>query len=350
MSCLKRGSEQKFWTTPELIEALLPFLDAPSTKCLAEIHPLFLNIVQGVTVWKKLLKRSFPDSTSNSWLSEKTLKPLKFKVESLALILKMADGTKDPPLELDLLHILCTMFPVRGGHIDPKFVNLSCSCHKNHRVSPLGFMLLETAEGILGTAEQTLMKVHATGPGLVESGLIMGLSSRADRQESEFIVECFGVRCSSKKQAHALSSLVKNSKWWVHLRFIEVNKGIEKEGWGEMRRAIHGLYTRNPGLDFHIDSTREAMVEGERTELRAIWEDMVRHGARSYWEVKHEDYNDGFKLYRSMAEKHWGEMEQILDMCEEDWKVKVKALNRELYGERNDDVVWSTDEGEEDED
>ena len=332
MSCLKRGSEQKFWTTPELIEALLPFLDAPSTKCLAEIHPLFLNIVQGVTVWKKLLKRSFPDSTSNSWLSEKTLKPLKFKVESLALILKMADDTKTP--QLDLLHIICTMFPVCGGHIDPKFVNLSCPCHNNHRVSPLGFILLETAKGILGTAEQTLMKVHATGPGFVESGLIMGLSSRADRQESEFIVECFGVRCSSKKQAHALSSLVKNSKW-VLLRFIEVNKGIEKEGWEKMRRAIQGLFTRNPRLHFYISSTRKAMVEGERADLRAIWEDMVRHDAGkgwNYWEVKYEDNRDGFKLYRSVEEKHWVELEKILD--------------KEV--ESNDDVDWSTDEGPED--
>ena len=110
----------------------------------------------------------------------------------------------------------------------------------------------------------------------------------------------------------------------------------ETRGWISTQAAVY------------IGSTREAMVEGERTELRAIWEDMVRHGARSYWEVKHEDYYTGFKLY--VEEKPWGEMEQILNMCEEDWKVKVKALNRELYGERNDDVDWSTDEGEEDED
>ena len=42
--------------------------------------------------------------------------------------------------------------------------------------------------------------------------------------------------------------------------------------------GIQGLYTKSPWLHFHTDSTKEPITEGEKTDLRAIWEGMVRHG------------------------------------------------------------------------
>ena len=44
MASGKDGAEMKFWRTPELVEKLLTFLDAGSTKLLAEAHHLTLEI------------------------------------------------------------------------------------------------------------------------------------------------------------------------------------------------------------------------------------------------------------------------------------------------------------------
>ena len=46
MASGKDSAEWKFWRTPELVEKLLTFLDAGSTKLLAESHDLTLEILE----------------------------------------------------------------------------------------------------------------------------------------------------------------------------------------------------------------------------------------------------------------------------------------------------------------
>ena len=60
MSCGKCEAATLFWGTPELVEHLLPFLDADSTKELAEAHHLTRQILGKALIWGRLTKRTFP--------------------------------------------------------------------------------------------------------------------------------------------------------------------------------------------------------------------------------------------------------------------------------------------------
>ena len=153
------GPCEMFWNTPELIERLLPYLDAESTKCLAEAHDLTQEtLLTRDSIWNKLLRRTFPYSKNTRWdedkLEEETLMP---KARLLAQILKMASDPKS--LQLELLRVICEKLPpfvedssAFGTPLDN--VRVRCPCSKRHRVAPLGFLLLEQVEATLGSAEQ----------------------------------------------------------------------------------------------------------------------------------------------------------------------------------------------------
>ena len=53
-------AEKKFWTTPELVEGLLPFLDPPSLLELAKAHPLIVGIMLGPYNWISFVRRTCP--------------------------------------------------------------------------------------------------------------------------------------------------------------------------------------------------------------------------------------------------------------------------------------------------
>ena len=59
-SSKKTEAERKFWKLPELVETLLAYLDVKSILCLARSHQLTLTLVQGISDWNKLIKRSCP--------------------------------------------------------------------------------------------------------------------------------------------------------------------------------------------------------------------------------------------------------------------------------------------------
>ena len=60
MSSEENIAERKFWGTPELVEMILPFLDLTSILSLVHSKVMDRKILQGVTVWNKLIRRSFP--------------------------------------------------------------------------------------------------------------------------------------------------------------------------------------------------------------------------------------------------------------------------------------------------
>ena len=59
-----RVAETKFWSTPELVEKLVFFLDASSILNLAQTHRLTQQIFQQPFVWNQLVRRSCP---YNDW-------------------------------------------------------------------------------------------------------------------------------------------------------------------------------------------------------------------------------------------------------------------------------------------
>ena len=51
-----------FLWTPELVEHLLSFLDAPSILNLARAHAYTVNVLQKTLVWEKMIRRTRCDS------------------------------------------------------------------------------------------------------------------------------------------------------------------------------------------------------------------------------------------------------------------------------------------------
>ena len=59
MSCIQSDAERKFWRTPELLENLIPLLDATSASNLAEAHPFTVEVLQGGSTWRALIEKCF---------------------------------------------------------------------------------------------------------------------------------------------------------------------------------------------------------------------------------------------------------------------------------------------------
>ena len=120
----QEDAEKKFWRTPDLVETLLPFLDANSTLALVKVLPLALDIVQMKTMWIKLVERACPYDKSESvscfcfcqcgccGCGAKLLEKQRAKRELMPLveILKLMSENTKPRLS-ELLHLICRRFP-----------------------------------------------------------------------------------------------------------------------------------------------------------------------------------------------------------------------------------------------
>ena len=123
----QEDAEKKFWRTPDLIETLLPFLDANSTLALVKVLPLALDIVQMKTMWIKLVERTCPYDSLDVSVSglcfclprgccdcgAKVLEKLNNDKRELMLLVEilklMSEATK--PRLSELLHLICRRFP-----------------------------------------------------------------------------------------------------------------------------------------------------------------------------------------------------------------------------------------------
>ena len=160
------SGETKFWNSPELVDTFLGFLDGQSTLILAQAHCKTFQILQSSIGWKKFLKRSCPQSENmDRNMDEKTLFELhKDKMKPVVALLNLVE---DPEAEVpslkvvDILHLLCENFTPDGPDSDHLDVSFSCS-HKEHAVSPLGFLFLEHLEDLVGPTELTVEEIFAS--------------------------------------------------------------------------------------------------------------------------------------------------------------------------------------------
>ena len=123
----QEDAEKKFWRTPDLIETLLPFLDANSTLALVKVLPLALDIVQMKTMWIKLVERACPYDKSDGSVScfcfcqcgccgcgaklleKQRAKQIKELIPLVEILKLMSEDTK--PRLSELLHLICRRFP-----------------------------------------------------------------------------------------------------------------------------------------------------------------------------------------------------------------------------------------------
>ena len=142
------GAEKQTLESPESVEKL----DLDSIKRLAEVHKINRKILGETSVWKKLIKRHLLEdaklSHSDILASERP------KARLLADILGLIQASPGSQLEMDLIHAVCERYPAVDG-----FVDVTCGCLQNHKVSPLGFELLETIQATLGARERRILEV-----------------------------------------------------------------------------------------------------------------------------------------------------------------------------------------------
>ena len=159
-------ASQKFWNNPDLMEKLLPFLDAQSTLSLARSKiSKCLDLLQdkeNPSNWKNLIKRSLPDNfrlermptrEADLNLLRATFEQAREQMSPLIDILKLM---KDSNSQMqDLLKVLCEKSSIEGKKDvwDP-FVEISHSSHGSHQLSPLG-SLSEKKTGLCGKNSQT---------------------------------------------------------------------------------------------------------------------------------------------------------------------------------------------------
>ena len=340
MSIQEVSAERKFWGTPELIENLLPFLDAFSTKNLAESHKLTRRILRNSLNWNKLIKRTFPQKRytimNHYYVPEPTNVILEFEREKARLLAEILSMSKDSSqLEMDLLHAICERFSLTyeqdGIYFYSHFVNVSCSCLQTHRVSLWGFLVLEDVAAILDSREQSILEMASKE--LVEP-LLTALGSRALHQE-EMVerIQSRSVRCNSKKSAEALATLAEKTQAWWGLGDIHVDNVIGAEGWTSIRKALE-LLSRKRQIYVQMFSERHTMTAGKKEDMKAIW-DVIQD-----WEVKSDEGSVSYKMSFSNVEgrtdRGWEDWEgvyglrkglgSIIQMSHEEWLEELANL------------------------
>ena len=255
-------TEVKFWSTPELVASLLPFLDVASLAKLAQAHKKVARILQdNPSTWKILVKRCCPFTENRPhdapcwtrWVGDQ-LELFKPDVTNLTEILREMENPKSSMLEL--LHVICERFPPifdqqfmsEWGHNgfarNAEFVQLKCpGCPRSpHQMSQLGFLLLEEVEGAFGTAEQIVERVLIAN---FDETWFTPLNSRASRQSVMVKKVAVGdFYCETDDHLEELS-LMNNCSFVVDLDTIMCNgPPVGGEGMATIVRLLPGLNAR----------------------------------------------------------------------------------------------------------
>ena len=235
---------------------------------------------------------------------------------------------------LDLLHLIAQNCPVVIRE-----VILSCPCNKTHKVSALGFRLLEEVESSIGTAEQQVVEIHSITDGPHPSNFLTALRSRVQRQERMIRAWYSSIlTCSSLDDANAYHAIMEHCEriiWegvsglratlripWMSGGIVRVRGDMGAEGWTALAAGLQ----RHPGFRcfevFRLD-TRAAPREA----LNMIWDAMDNHDD-SYWSVTWVEVSvDGLGLRvrkngltKEENEMKWAEVVRILDMSEAEFQ------------------------------
>ena len=317
-------AENKFWRTPELLERLLIFLDVKSILCLARCHQFTVNVLQGTSVWKKLIRRICPEGLKlvrhrhqipcDAQSMKKRLDPQRKELLHLVEILKMFE---DPQPHLcALLDLIAERFPPfqdgpRMQHnpdrdeennesppmdlnslYGAQLVQVACRCcQKTHTVSPLGFLIMDEVENAFGTTEQ---KIEGIVMDSLEEPWLTILRLR--QQEAMERFDTHTVRCDDSQSIEVVASLIQRCPN-INLRVLKIRGEIGAEGWSRLAKALRG----NPEAVKHIDTNKSIVLAGGRKDLREIWESL---GPRGSWSVLGNGWASFFRQGEKVADEN----------------------------------------------
>ena len=321
-------AKENFFETPELVEMLLPFLNAKDTMNLAQSQLLNIKILQGPLIWNKLIRRTLrnpPDENlcdlDRVWLIEYMLGSRSLK--PLIHILKIMKDHR--PSQLDLLNLICERWPSKKPE---QVVALHCSSNQTKLVSPLGFMLLEEVEGAFGSTEQCVGRINTDGRlyyGVLEGKLLPSLSARVARQrEMVQRVEMKAIDVGYGGETLDRFATLVDGCQSMRVQDLRVDNPLEldEEDWSKLRRTLVSDQVsfscfspaRDAILGRIIRQTTEGRPPARREDLRAIW-DLTE----DKWDVFTCTYSPGDNRYgntyfhKDMGDEDWKRLEQLLD-------------------------------------
>ena len=326
-------AEKQFWCRPDLVAELLPFLDSDATISLAQLANL--NTAHGRALWNKLSRRYVcvrrEESTSpDNWDQEKKFVQAKILVMDLVKILKMKEEASS--LQLDFLNFICERFSA-SQNPSSDFVEIRSSSPlcTFHTVSPLGFLLMEAAEGALGSTNLTLDSVVVAN---LDDHLISAVASRLSRQLQQGLGVKLGTRVDigqnivvkSQEGAEALSTLLHHCQIVNVHGCLRIDGDIEAAGWEALRRGL-SWGRLNPGqLDAGF---RWYMLPATREDLRAIWQCL----SHTCWFVLSHGKVKAFE--RERGEDGWKALEELLDLGDLEGRARqAEAISGQERGRR----------------
>ena len=331
------GSEalSKFLETPELVEMLLPFLNAENTLAFAESGVINIKILQGTLAWKKLVRRTIPSNRNPVYNNSRDIQNRYNEVAPLIEILMMMQDCKSS--ELDLLNLICERFPptvAEGEEEEVESVTLlSNSSGQTKTVSPLGFFLVEDLESVLGSleyqVEQIKIDYSTAGKFAQDDYLLPTLSSRVTRQDEKVkLIEFKTIDVHLDMDMEVFLNVVENCE---RMKFEEVVVDwMDPMGWTMLRRALScdhvSLSCFNPSRDGLLGRGLGKPVRAgpaKRDDLRVMWDLTEDHWDVWFWigntHVETSFFKEGAAPPGpNVGEAGWERLEELLDMRDEE--------------------------------
>ena len=317
MSVSCHEAEETFWKTPELVEGVLPFLDATSILELAKAHPLTRGILKGTYNWSRFIRRSCPVAPPNheTMMNEQFDELTEEKVAELRPLIGVLQviGSPQPHL-LALLGIICEKFPppstckLEVNQIWLENLKVTRAGDEVHYLSALGFVLLEAIEAAHGSSEQAVGSVFVYN---LEEPLTSALISKIMRQEGKIDqVEADAVFIASQDQVEALCTLVQLTEEFV-FRWLTIGGAVGEGGWAALAEALPALLDQGPqgarGFQGLVVGSKNLLLDGRREDVRAAWDAMPEGGVLA---IDGMIFRKGFGL---VSEEEWARLELYLD-------------------------------------
>ena len=333
-------AEMKFWRTPELVEKLLPFLNLESTLILAKTHEMTRRLLQGTSIWNKLIRRNCPfvDLPNPDLCVPRKIQVKIDWVKSLVEILKLMQDPEEALL-LDLLDVICERFATDAVFLQNAnqwkhtHVSMGCPRHPDGHVVPLSaFLLLEEVEAAFSTTLQSLDSVRG---GILVGETQLAVSSRITRQKGrqgrtttlsnvEFEVNCMESLTSFKGLMQLMPALTQRIE-------LEVLGSIGIEGWETLAETLK----LQPNVVGRLTVYSAALGEATKKDLHEIWDALEQtagfvHVLGHAWHERIEKQNGA-----------WMQLEEILDF--------INSHEEDTY-DSEDEEEDDDQEEEEDED
>ena len=345
----------KFLETPELVEMLLPFLNAENTLAFAESGVINIKTLQGTLAWKKLVRRTIPSNKNPVYNNSRDIQNRYNEVAPLIEILMMMQDCKSS--ELDLLNLICERFPptvAEGEEEEVESVTLlSNSSSQTKTVSPLGFFLLEEVESVLGSleyqVEQIKIDYSTAGKFKQDDYLLPTLSSRVTRQDEKVkLIEFKTIDVHLDMDMEVFLNVVENCER-VKLDEVELEDWLDPIGWTKLRRVLScdhvSLSCLNPSRDGLLgrgSGKPEGAGPANRGDLRVIWDLTEDHWDVWFWAGETLASIPFFKEGvappgPNVGEVGWERLEELLDTRDEDLEEWLEDIQEDIGVKSTDD-------------